>query len=160
MQTECRVGPPTVRKSSDAYLLNIAPILSFRVVRHSLVSTTTLWPTACSRVGQNRNRGSRTEQSTPKINKRVRSKTTCNIFNHYYQRFGGDMSIITAGDMARPLNGLKQSQRLQQQAANWVCAPSCPPEVGRADPTRLIRAKDSYVIPSWLSHQVPQSVSL
>ena len=70
------------------------------------------------------------------------------------------MSIITAGDMARPLTGLKQSQRLQQQAANWVCAPSCPPEVGRADPTRLIQAKDSYVIPSWLSHQVPQSVSL
>ena len=30
------------------------------------------------------------------------------------------MSIITAEGMARPLNGLKQSQRLQQQAATGV----------------------------------------
>lgn len=40
-------GTTTVRKSDDAHQPNIAPVLSFRIFRQSLVSATTLWPRDC-----------------------------------------------------------------------------------------------------------------
>ena len=43
---------PLCVKNCDAHLPNRAPVLSFWIFRQSLVSTTTLWPTGCSCVGQ------------------------------------------------------------------------------------------------------------